>query len=298
VLGAGAIGGLWALRLATAGTAVTLLAHDENTPTRTLTLQDGERFSTHCFAQENVRAASTISHLLVATKANRTADALAPLLPQLQPHTLILLLQNGLGVDDWLCAQRPDIRVLTGITNEGVYRHERDYLIRAGAGETMLGSTLAEHENLAQQTAETFSHTGWPVQFIDNIKYRRWQKFAINCLINPLTARYRCRNGELLNNPEALATMRAISTELAQVMQAEGFNVHADALWTDALHVAEITGANTSSMLADVLAQRETEINFINGYLLQKALQHHIDVPVNTALVKEVQALAHMPPSR
>lgn len=286
VLGAGAIGGLWALRLAARGLPVHLLAHGDTAPQRRLTLQDGERQQTEIFTQCDAYSCGPIAQLLVTTKAHATAPALEPLLSRLNRGMPVLLLQNGMGVDDWLCRERPDLRVLTAITTDGVFRRDRDTLVLAGQGETLLGAMRAQDNDSALRIAAELGMT-----FAPDIRQRRWLKLAMNCAINPLTARYRCRNGELLHNAEALACMREVCAEIACVMTAEGLPAEADMLYRLACDTAAKTAGNISSMRADVDAGRETEIRFLNGYVLGRAQAHALPAPMNAALAQEILAL-------
>lgn len=295
ILGAGAIGGLWAMRLAAAGIPVTLLARKDRQPTRTLFLQDGTQHCSHCFPQCSTEHAGKIDRLLICTKASTSAEALAPLLPQLSREACVIFLQNGMGNEDALRTLRPDLRVLNAITSDGVFRPEKNQLVQAGHGETWLACRDPAHEKTAQAIAAILSSTGWPVYFSADILQRRWQKLAINCAINPLTVRYHCRNGELLKKPDAVATMRNICAEVALVMHAEGLNTKAEQLFQLACQTAEKTANNISSMRADIDAGRCTEIDFMNGYVLRRANAHGIAVPVNKALCAEIQALATKP---
>ncbi|MDI1300290.1 MAG: ketopantoate reductase family protein [bacterium] len=292
VLGAGAIGGLWALRMAAVGIPVTLIAHGDAGASRTLSLQDGEHTSSHTFPQISAASAGDIARLLVATKAGITRAALAPLLPQLRPGSIILLLQNGMGTEDLLCAEHPDLCILNGITTDGIFREGKDRLVQAGHGETWLGCHHRNDEANAKAIAASLSGNAWPVHFVPDIQQRRWQKLAMNCAINPLTALYRCRNGELLEKPDALATMRHICTEAALVMRAEGLDADSETLFKAACETARKTAANISSMRADVDAGRPTEIDFINGYLLRRAAAHGIAVPANSALCAGIAAMS------
>lgn len=292
VLGAGAIGGLWAQRLAAAGIPVTLITQRDTGLSRTLSLQDGECTSSQTFPQVNAASTGKISRLLVATKAGITTEALAPLLPQLATGATVLLLQNGMGTEELLQVERPDLCVLNGITTDGVFRQSPDKLVQAGHGETLLGCRRSKDEETARTVAAILAGTGWPVHFAPDMWQRRWQKLAMNCAINPLTARYRCRNGELLENPEALAVMRLVCTEVAQVMQAEGLSADGGQLFRLACRTAEKTAANISSMRTDVEAGRPTEIDFLNGYLLRRAAAHGIAVPANSALCAEIMAMS------
>lgn len=286
ILGAGAIGGLWALRLAACGLDVTLLTHGDPASQRTLTLHDGDTLQQHTFAQRPLAAAGEIRRLLVASKAHVTPQALAPLLPVLAEATPVLLLQNGMGVDDWLCAARPDLRVLTAITTDGVFRRDRDTLVLAGHGATLLGAARPQDEAAARDLAAQLGMT-----FASDIRLRRWHKLAINCAINPLTARYRCRNGELLQNAEALAVMREVCAEIAAVMQAEGLAATAEELFGLACTAAEKTAGNLSSMRVDVEVGRDTEIRCLNGHVVARARAHGLAVPANAALLAEILAL-------
>lgn len=291
MLGVGAIGGLWALRMAAAGIRVTLLSHRNAAASRRLTLQDGERVMAHDFPQQSVNRAGPVTRLLVTTKSNLTASALAPLLPWLAPGTPLLLLQNGMGADDALQAQRPDLALLVGITTDGVWRRDADTLVQAGQGETLLGAYDSKDEAAAAMIAAELAATGAGIRLDEGIRLRRWEKLAMNCAINPLTALYRCRNGELLEKPEALAQMQQIADEVARVMQAEGMPVSADVLYQRICQAAEKTAANISSMHADVAAGRATEIAFINGYLVARAAQHGLEVPLNRRLLADILAL-------
>lgn len=287
VLGAGAIGSLWALRLAARGVPVVLLAHGDAAPQRTLQLQDGEGRQAHTFAQRSASAPGPVEHLLVCTKSHLTLAAMTPLLSSLPAGVPVVLLQNGMGAEDELAAQRPDLCLLPAITTDGVWRRDRDTLVLAGHGDTWLGELRHEDSTRAQAIA-----TELGMAFAPDIARRRWLKLAMNCAINPLTARYRCRNGELLHKPEALAVMREVCGEVAAVMRAEGLAADAEELFRLACAAAEKTSANISSMRADIEAGRRTEIEYLNGYIVRRAQQHGLAAPVNAELREEVQRMS------
>lgn len=291
VLGAGAIGGLWALRMARLAMPVTLLAHGSSTGTRTLSIEEKSGIFSHSFPEVSATDSAVITHLLVCTKAQLTASAITPLLTRLQNGATVLLLQNGMGQEDCLQQERPDFCLLTGSSTDGVWRRDRDHLVQAGLGETFIGAARTDDEAAARALAASLQDKHWPVHFDADIRQRRWLKLAMNCAINPLTAIYRCRNGELLEKPEALATMLSVCAEVAAVMNAEGMSADTDSLFNAVCAAAEKTAANISSMHADVAAGRETEISFINGYVLAKAKAHGIAVPANAAMIERILAL-------
>src|SRR5690606_38383831 len=102
ILGIGALGGLWAMRLAmqtdTPRLDVRLLLRDDHVKHQTLTLRDGTARHSHDFVAETAdQAFGPIEHLLVATKAYDTLAALEALRPRLNSDSRIYLMQNGLG---------------------------------------------------------------------------------------------------------------------------------------------------------------------------------------------------------
>lgn len=286
VLGAGAIGGLQALRMAARGLRVVLLAR-AGEPVRQLVLEDGPVRASEIFEQAGAATCGPIDHLLIATKSHVTAVAVAPFLPALAPGAVVVLLQNGMGADAALRRQRPDLHLLPAITTDGVFRPAPDRLVLAGHGETWLGAAAPADTALAAATAATLG-----LGFAPDIGQRRWLKLAMNCAINPLTALRRCRNGELLQDAAALATMREVCAEVAAVMRAEGLVADAGELFRLACDTARKTAANTSSMCADVIAGRATEIDFLNGFVVERGLAHGIAAPANARLREAVRALS------
>jgi 2-dehydropantoate 2-reductase len=78
--------------------------------------------------------------------------------------------------------------------------------------------------------------------------------------------------------------VQAVVAEALAVAAAEGLAISEEEALALVLSVAEKTAANTSSMLQDVLRGRRMEIEAINGYIVRRAGEHGIEVPVNRAL--------------
>lgn len=292
VLGAGAIGGLWALRLIRRGLAVTLLSPQPGDGTRRLSIREQDQDFHHRFPEHHAgQTGSPITHLLVCTKAQHSARALTPVLPQLSEQAVVLLLQNGMGQEDSLRQQYPQGRWLAGTSTDGVWRQSRDQLVLAGCGETFIGALQPRDAACAQTIAQQFHDPRWPVHFAADIARRRWLKLAINCAINPLTALYRCKNGDLLQDAEARACMQAVCAEVAMVMTAQGLAATAEQLFATACATAEKTANNYSSMYSDIVAGRDTEIDFISGHILSCARQHGIAAPTHEMLIARIHAL-------
>lgn len=289
ILGAGAIGSLFAIRLQQAGSTVQLLLRQPQTEDYyQLHLHKGKDTQAYRLPWQPVTQATAINHLLIATKAPDTLTALDSLASRVQPNADIVLLQNGMGQHEAVCRAFPQARIWAAVTTAGVWRPDANTLIQVSEGHTEIGSL---------QNAPTNMPKGWntmtppPAETAD-IYLSLWRKLAINCAINPLTARYQCRNGELVSDPQRRAVLLQLCHEIEQVTQALGLSLFDTSLADRVVHIAEQTAQNRSSMLTDLLNQRPTEIDYITGYLCQQAQQLNIHLPLNEQLLTEIKQLS------
>lgn len=222
----------------------------------------------------------SIDFVLLATKAGQTAAALSQWLPLMAPDVTIVCLQNGMGQLDNLALPQ-QARLLPAITTNAAYRQDGRITVVA-ENTTFMGDGNSMAPAWFDALADSWPGLTWCV----DIHQRQLAKLAVNALINPLSAKHRCPNGALLT-PALHAELAALAAEIDTIL------LHLDASWpcdaqVRAEQVAELTAGNTSSMLADVLAGRPTEIQFINGYLLCQAERLGVDAPLNRALLAKL----------
>ena len=286
VLGAGAIGCLFATTLQRSGLPVTLLLRERHGEVP-VQVDDGDGRGPLFFPSSRPADAGHIGHLLVTTKAYDVYSAVTSVAHRLDENSQVLLLTNGLGYSDELRRALPAIDHYLGSTTEGAYRLAPLHIHHAGRGHTRIGKPGG---GSPPDWFESWSRAVQPGSWDEDILGTLWLKLAINCAINPLTALHRCRNGELARPPLA-AQVLALCAEIAPVCAAAGFPITPAALHQQVREVIAATAANRSSMLQDVLAGRPTECDYITGYLLAAARQHGIDAPRNEELLKRMRKL-------
>ena len=292
ILGAGALGGLWAVRLSQL-MPVYLLARNPTSPSRALHLQDQQGSQSRTLPVEPINApGAPIRQLLVATKSYDALPALQAVSHRLLPNTAIYLMQNGLGSQEAVVRQYSRYPIYAVTTTEGANRRSPDEIIHAGRGQSWIGP-LNERASLARAnvTACRFREAGLESQATPDIRHRLWLKLAINCAINPFTAVLNCPNGELIHYAFFNKRLPALCEEVAQAMSLAGYPTTATALQTQVQEVISGTAANISSMLQDIRAGRRTEIDAINGYLVQFSQAQGLQAPINEDLVQRVLAL-------
>ena len=289
ILGAGAMGTLFAHRLAAAGVATVLIGRGgAGTLAHTLRGPGGDETQRQ-FPVEGPEAAGPVHRLLVTVKAPAVAAAVAGVAPRLARDAVVLVLANGRGHCRALAPCLGPRPVYRGVTSEGAYRDGPAFTVHAGEGMTRIGDPATAGPAPAWFGAGPgrLARTTWD----SAIDRALWAKLAVNCVINGLTALYGCRNGELLTHPEARRELTALCAETAAALRALGQPRIAADLPAAVERVLLATAGNRSSMLADRLAGRETEIDAINGYLLARCAAQGGRLPRQAALLERVRAL-------
>ena len=290
VLGAGAIGCLFASALRHSGCPTTLLLRaGEDQDAATIKVEREDQTTQVQLAASPASAPGHIGHLLVTTKAQDVRDAVLSVAHRLDASSQVLLLVNGLGFDHTLRTELPAPAYFHGSTTEGAYRLERWHIRHAGRGVTRIGQPgLDSAPDWFGQWRRAVKPSHWDPLIAETL----WLKLAINCAINPLSALHRCSNGELAG-PQLAPQVAALCDEVIDVSTAAGFAKVTTNLHQQVADVISATAGNRSSKLQDVLAGRPTEIDYINGHLIEVARQYGISTPHNEALYDRIIKLGN-----
>lgn len=267
VLGAGAIGGLFAARLTHLGHTVTLLSRASGRSLRTLTyVADGAEEALE-FVVQGPDTQEPIDHLLVATKSYDVEPAIESIAHRLRKGTDLVLLCNGMGYHQRVANRYPNQRIIAGTTTAGCSSPTPDRRILAGTGETRMGSINGERQKPAW--FESLERASWHCQWVEDISPLLLKKLAINAVINPLTALWDIPNGALMGGAMEVTFQRALN-EVCTRLEWAGFHALASELPAAVTRVIQDTAANTSSMRSDWRKHGKTEVDAILGYLLEE----------------------------
>lgn len=298
ILGAGAIGCLWACRLAQQGHHIHFWTRTDKQSFPIILntgVQEKEQIQTPLtpeyfdFTSNNVQSIAKSELIIVTVKAFQVEQALNDIFDHIASHTPIIIMHNGMGTQQQVSTLLVDHPILYATTSQAAFKPNKEHINHTGLGPTWLGAMNQSAQGFAS-LAELFHQALAPCGWHRDINEPLWQKLAINCAINPLSAMHRCQNGELAN-PKFHAVLTQICHEVAEVMQAEGYAVTAKKLRQTVDTVIKATAANYSSMYQDIFQQRKTEIDYITGYLITRAKVHGIAVPMNTQLWQDVKLL-------
>lgn len=302
ILGAGAIGCLWAKWLAP---NATLLLNPTSTIAHTLSQSPDDiekiRQIPFTFEYKNqietlsvpcalTHAVSNIENILICTKANQTEVALSSL--SLSKHARIVLLQNGMGNHTLLKTRFPTSDIFCASTTHGAFRKSKQHIVHAGLGETFLGQIPASKDsNAVNAVIATLKNPFEDIKVDQEMEKRLWIKLAINCTINPLTVIYQCQNGGLLETNTRSLHVKSLCNELDNILRAKKFLRDNESCYPIIEQVIKDTANNYSSMYQDFLNKRPSEIDFIQGYLCKEAQKLLIPTPENLKVLESIKKI-------
>ncbi|WP_276255024.1 ketopantoate reductase family protein [Halomontanus rarus] len=191
-------------------------------------------------------------------------------------------LQNGMGNEDTL-ATHLDAPILAGTATYGAVLREPGVVDCTGLGELVLGPADGGTSPIADRVGSAFDAAGLETVVADDMPRRLWEKLAVNAGINAVTALARTDNGAVLERP-ATDVARTATREAARTARADDVGLSNREALAAMESVAERTAANASSMRQDVRAGRRTEIDAINGFVVDRADDARLEVPTNRLL--------------
>jgi 2-dehydropantoate 2-reductase len=294
VVGTGALGSLFAARLALVERAEVTMAGRwrealEAIAGRGLALDDGQAIRRVPMVALRLEALLPPADLILILVKNHQTAAVADLAVKgLAPDGLVLSLQNGLGHREVLERASPG-RVACGVATVGARLLSPGH-VRAGPGRLEIGRDPRLHGRIARSAA-LLTDAGFGVTLSDDLEASVWRKLAVNCAVNALSAVRRVENGRLLQDPVDRRVLEEAAREVGRVALARGVRLGADPAAL-AIEAATRTGFNRSSMLQDVERGAATEIEALNGAVVREARRLGIPTPVNDRLYEQVLALA------
>jgi 2-dehydropantoate 2-reductase len=294
VIGCGAVGSLFAANLATLDD-VEVWAYDLAHEHVEAINRDGLRLTGAGEVTGRVRATSVASELpscdfgIVATKAMHTDAALAATAHAFADGC-VATVQNGIGNEEVLA--RHVERVIRGttfpagkITAPGVVQWDVK-------GDTTLGPFEAQPAPFDQveRLADACTRGGMPTKAVEDARGPQWRKVIFNAATNPLGALTGLTHGRLCEQPGCRALISGLIAEGVAVADALGITLDSD---PEALieHASRVAYDHRASMLQDVLAHRNTEIDALNGGIACFGRERGVPTPLNEAIVALVQGV-------
>jgi len=232
--------------------------------------------------------------ILLTTKAYAT-EASAQLLARAYPQPIpILHLQNGVGNAEKIAEHVGWDRVISGMVIIGfqVALAGRT-VVTVQADSIKIGRSNGDIDPIVEKIASTFADAGMPAEAVSNIQTHLWGKVLYNSALNPLAAILGVPYGRLLDE-YPWQIIQGVIQEAFAVLNAEKQSL----FWENAdqylIHLKNVqipsTFEHKPSMLSDLRHARPTEIDVLNGALVQLGKKWGIPTPVNGTLLEIIHS--------
>tara|TARA_B100001123_G_C14671361_1_gene773638 strand:+ start:74 stop:622 length:549 start_codon:yes stop_codon:yes gene_type:complete len=158
---------------------------------------------------------------------------------------------------------------------------------------SLIDSELVPGDVRVMDFIDVLSDAGLNPEWEFDAEEMLWHKLLLNVAINPLAAICGVRNGELLVRPDLHEQALSAMLEAAKVASAEGVDLSDFDCLSELNRVLEATAANRCSMLQDVMAGRQTEIESLCGEVVRRGEELGIQTPLNQQLLTLVKGIEH-----
>jgi 2-dehydropantoate 2-reductase len=298
IVGAGAMGGLWAARLAGTGHDVAVL--DVSQPTieaisrdgLIVENKDGTTGATRLLATSDPNDIGPSDVVFFFTKAHHTASAADLARPLVTPETTVVSQQNGWGNSDTLAGFYPADQIAMGVTYHSATVRAPGRVSHTGINRTFIGP-YADGAPLdrAQAVGDALTTAGIETTVTADVKTEVWKKLILNAATLPVSGLTRLTIGAMGEPGPVLDVMDVLAAEATAVAVALGRNITLDER-LEAIHtLLPRGGSGKASMLQDVEAQRKTEIEVVNGAVVREGERLGVDVRLNKAMVALIGGL-------
>ncbi len=241
-------------------------------------------------------------YLFITTKAYDTKTVMIQYKGLIESSNLVIILQNGLGNEDVVKRNCDENKVIRIVTSHGALLEKPGKVRHTGLGFTEIGFVflkpqIGNNKDYDQAYEKIvllktlLDLGGIKTDIVDDIIKCSWEKALVNIGINAFAALTRLNNGELLED-EYLKRLMGIAVEEAlEVAKLKEITL-SDRDYVDLMYsVAEKTYDNKNSMLQDILKDKPTEIDFLNGKVVELANDIGAKAPINELLTFLIKGL-------
>ena len=240
-----------------------------------------------CISGEYKEAADLV---VVFVKSTFTEDALRDNKKLFGDKTLVMTLQNGAGNDRKIAKYVNKKNIIIGTSKHNSVNLGGGKVRHSGSGETTIGSNLENNTNLDKIQA-ILEECGFKVEKTNDIQRVIWSKLFVNLSINTFTAITRAPIGSMIENKYAWDFAEKMICEAVDVAEADGTHFSYREVLNMVHHVCEDAGKGYSSMSQDVMNCRLTEIDAINGAIVEQAKLYNVKVHYNSLIVDLIHAI-------
>ena len=283
IVGTGAVGGFYGSRLDQAGAEVATVNRSDYETVRDEGIHidsiDGPiHFKPKIVLQKVSDYGAFPDYILVCLKSLPELDIAAIIAPAVGANTTIILLQNGIGIEEPVRERFPDNEIISGLAFICVNRTGPGQIRHLCYGRLVIGCYPSGVSIDVEQLAQLFEKSGTTCRISESIVTERWRKLLWNAPYNPISVLAGHANtAEIMAQPETVELARNIMEEVCAVAASAGHYLPPEAVEKNLDDTRRMKPYKTS-MLLDFEAGRPMEIEAIIGNIIKVAKMNSVTV--------------------
>lgn len=293
IIGTGAIGGYYGAKLAKSGKDVHFLFHSDYEYVKAHGLQidsvDGDFTLSSINAYSNTADMPKCDVVLVCLKSinnNLLEDMLPPILHK---DTLVVLIQNGLGLEEDLQKVFPKLYIAGGLAFICSNKLGQGHVAHLDYGKLNIGSYSCPDSVLMSTVITDFMQAGVEVQNVD-LKKARWMKLVWNIAYNGMTVVLNTTTDALMNNGDTQTLLYDIMQEVICAANAIGLEQPIDDSYAnDMIEMTKVMTPYSPSMKLDFDSLRPLEIDYIYTRPIEEARKSGFEMVRVSMLEKQLR---------
>ena len=297
VVGCGAVGSLFAAHLAKAGEAEVWAydvwkEHTDAIRQYGLRLSGAADFTARLNATSDARELPRCDYGIVATKAIHTRVAISQVADIFDDQSAVCSVQNGVGNEE-IIAERVQF-VIRGTTFPAGHLIAPGHIGYDIQGDTWIGPFEPTNTSMerVEELAGLMTRSGMHTIALEDARGAQWTKLIFNAATNPVGALTLLHHGAATRLEPTGQLFNDLIAEGEAVAKKLGIQLHGEPRQL-VQKGANAPGKHRASMLQDVLAKRQTEVDFMNGAIVQWGKEVGVPTPLNKALWQLIKGLEH-----
>ena len=306
IVGVGPVGGILGAHLAFAGHYIVLCdiqkPHLDVIKERGLSITGFLEMIAKCervaYSISELSNFPELNTIIIATKASILPRLIPEIAKIARPGMRFVSCQNGLDNEEYLAETFGPDNVLRIVVNYGGSQMGDGHILMSFFNPpNYIGAMTAESEPLARQLAEMTTAAGLETRFTTDIKKYEWEKVVLNAALNPVCALTRKPMKDMMDLKQTELLAEELIREGVQVAEACGVTFD-EGFFERGVQYLKKAGYHRTSMHQDILQGNPTEIDWLNGKIVERGHALGIKTPYNyaiTALIKGLEMKSGAP---
>lgn len=291
IIGSGAIGGYCGGKLAKAGKDVHFLFHSDYEYVKSNGLQidsvDGDFHLSEVNAYRSTKDMPKCDIVLVCLKSTNNGLLKEMLTPLLHKNTIVILIQNGIGLESDLQEVFPDLNLAGGLAFICASKNEPGRINHQSLGKINIGAYSCSDISLLEEAIKDLNESGIDTKLVD-YEEARWKKAVWNIPFNGMTVVLNTTTDQLVNNPATEKLLREMMIEVIEAAQHAGVKNIDTSLADKTIEMTKVMPPYSPSMKLDYDFKRPMEIKYLYSRSIEEAKKNGYDMVKAAMLEKQL----------